>query len=917
LFTVYFTSFFTLLGREKQREEGREEGREEDREEPCQRHSLTPKCQFFGSGADMIARAFAVLLLVFLAITPAGAQERRQLDATRTDRAPSVDGRLDDEAWRSARWTSGFVQREPVEGAPAPSPTSVAVLFDDDAIYIGARMTSSVPVRALVTRRDREGSSEQLIVSLDSYHDLRTAYSFGVTAAGVRIDYFHGDDNRAVRDYTFDPVWLARTHRDSAGWTAEMRIPFTQLRFNAAAMQTWGVNVVRLIPALNEEDHLTLVRRNDAGWASRMGALVGLSDIRPSRRVELTPYAASDARLRGNPDPRNPFEHRSDVSARIGGDLKVGLGPNLTLDATFNPDFGQVEADPAEVNLSQFETFFSERRPFFVEGSQLLRANGAGWFYSRRVGAPPHLRAPGDFAEAVQTSTILGAAKITGRLASKTNVGIFAALTDRETARGFRLSDSSITTSEVEPRTAYGVARVQREFGQFGSNVGAILTGLHRDFDASSPSSSVLARSAASGALDWNFRTRNGAYTWIGAIGFGGVRGDSAAILRVQQTAVHYFQRPDASHVRLDPSRRSLGGSMLSTTLSKNAGSVLWQVGGFREASGLEVNDAGRLGSADDQGGYVTLRYRQTKPSPRYRNYELGYSNYTEWNIGGLRQNFIHTLFGSMTFTNFWSSYLDVGYYAPNLADELTRGGPLMGRARTYTTNFQLANAPASKTRLSMAVSAFTDAASGKGADVSSSISIRPGTQWELALDPRYSHNVIARQFVASLAGGSAATFGRRYVFSAIERSELVTRLRLNYAFTPDVTLETYLEPFVSAGRYYGQGELPAAGSYALRVYGTDGTTATRDAAGNVQVTDGAQSFTLANRDFTVRSLRSNVVTRWEWRPGSTLFLVWQQNRGASDPIGPLVRPGGLFDAFSATGDNFLAVKVSYWIAAR
>jgi hypothetical protein len=461
------------------------------------------------------------------------------------------------------------------------------------------------------------------------------------------------------------------------------------------------------------------------------------------------------------------------------------------------------------------------------------------------------------------------------------------------------------------------VVRLQKEFGQFGSNVGGIITGLHRQFDAGSPSSSVLTRSAVSGAFDWNLRTRNGAYTWVGALGFGGARGDSAAITRLQQTVVHYYQRPDASHVELDPSRRSLGGSMVSTTFQKNAGRVLWQLGGFREAPGLEVNDAGRLGSADDQGAYVTLRYRQTTPTTRYRSYEVGYSNYLEWNFGGIRQNFINTAFGSMTFKNFWSTYVDFNYYAPNLADETTRGGPLMGRARTLLSNFQLANGPASKTRWSMAATGFNDAAGGKGADVSSSISIRPGTQWELSVDPRYSHNVNARQYVTTLANGSPATFGRRYIFSAIERSELVTRLRLNYAFSPDVTLETYLEPFVSAGRYYGQGELPAAGSYALRVYGTDGTTATLDAAGNVRVTDGAVAFTLPNRDFTVRSLRSNVVTRWEWRPGSTLFLVWQQNRAASEAAGPLVRPGGLFDSFSATGDNFFAVKVSYWISAR
>lgn len=356
---------------------------------------------------------------------------------------------------------------------------------------------------------------------------------------------------------------------------------------------------------------------------------------------------------------------------------------------------------------------------------------------------------------------------------------------------------------------------------------------------------------------------------------------------------------------------------MVSTTVAKSAGRVLWQLYTFREWPGLEINDAGRLRSADDQGGALSLRYRQTTPGTRHHNYEVGYSNCLEWNFGGIRNVFVNTAFGSITWKNFWTTYADFSYETPNLSDGMTRGGPLMGQLAVRSGNLQVANSAGSKTRWNAAMGGSQDAESGGGGYVSASISVRPGTQWELTVDPRYSRSIGSRQFVSNLAGGTAATFGRRYIFSAIERSELVTRWRLNYALTPDVTFETYLEPFVSSGRYYDHGELPAAGSFTLRRYGSDGTTAVRDAAGNVRVTDGAQSFTIANRDFTVRSLRSNLVTRWEWRPGSTLFLVWQQNRAASDPSGPLVRTRGLLDAFSATGDNYFAVKLSYWIAAR
>ncbi|MFN2567855.1 MAG: DUF5916 domain-containing protein, partial [Gemmatimonadaceae bacterium] len=527
------------------------------------------------------------LCTALLASAPSDTAPTKRLRATRVaEGAVRVDGRLSEPAWRGTEVASGFIQREPTEGSPASERTEVVVLYDDEALFVGARMYSRNPraVRALVTRRDREGSSEQLIVSLDTYRDKLTAYTFAVTPAGVRIDYYHSADFESRRDYSYDPVWEARTSIDSLGWTAELRIPFSQLRFNPGdGDQVWGVNLVRMIPAANEIAYWILVPRNATGWASRFGELVGIAGIRASRRAEVVPYVASDARLERVDDPRNPFAADRKVGVRAGGDVKMGLGPGLTLDATLNPDFGQVEADPAEVNLSAFETFFDERRPFFVEGAPLFQPSGPGWFYSRRIGASPRASPDADYVEERQQTTILGAAKVTGRLPSGLSVAALAALTDREYAR---FVDTAYVDGDggsglavprrtgrvaVSPRTGYGVVRLQQQFGANASTAGVILTGVRRDLSGRDFAATVLTRDAYSGGVDWRLRWKRGEYDGSGYAGLSHVAGDTAALNAIQQSSRHYFQRPDAKRVRLDPLRTTLSGFTAGTGVSKLA----------------------------------------------------------------------------------------------------------------------------------------------------------------------------------------------------------------------------------------------------------------------------------------------------------------------------------------------------------
>jgi hypothetical protein len=775
--------------------------------------------------------------------------------------------------------------------------------------------TSPGAIRALVTRHDREGSSEQLIVSLDTHHDRRTAYTFAVTPASVRIDYYHPSDDEDSRDDGFDPVWQTQARIDSLGWTAEMRIPFSQLRFTAAPQQVWGVNVVRSVPARNERSYWSLVRRNEPGWASRMGTLTGIRDVRPSRRIEIMPYVAVDSRLESEIDRADPFARKHETNARAGADLKVGLGPSFTLDVTLNPDFGQVEADPAEVNLTAFETFFDERRPFFTEGAELLE--GRGFFYSRRIGAAPPGDADADFADRIDHTSILGAAKLTGRTSSRLALSALAAVTGRERVRTFDTTSRSFGDVVVAPLTGYAVVGAQQQFGASGSTVSAVLTAVHRDLEEGSALADVVSRSALSGIAEGRVRWAGGKYDASAHAAFTHVRGDSGAILALQQSSSRYWQRPDLSELWLDARRRTLNGTMFGINHSKLAGTHwLWDIDYWQEAPGLEPNDIGAFGSVDDRGVAWDLIYRETRPRGWYRSYSLAVGSSHDWNYEGSKQR--SEIFGEFntTLSNYLELGSDVWYNPRGRSDDLTRGGPIMGTGRSWGAAFEIDGREGARTQWEIELDGEREEFGGWSSEIQGDFTFHPGTQWEISVSPSWEQSEAPRQYVMALEGGRAETFGTRYVFGHVDRSEVALRVRANYTFTPNLTLETYAEPFASSGHFHSFGELLAPRSTELLEYGSQGTTITRNADGSHTVTADAQTFTIENDDFNVRSLRSNVVLRWEWRPGSALFLVWQQDQEADRPFAR-ARPGDLFDAFSTRGDSFFAVKVSYWLPVR
>ncbi|MFN8650318.1 MAG: DUF5916 domain-containing protein [Gemmatimonadales bacterium] len=826
-----------------------------------------------------------------------------------------VDGKLDEAAWEQAAWRTDFLDKEPVQGATPSGSTAVAFFYDEHALYIGARMASANPagIPRSVSRRDQFTDAEHLVIALDTYHDRRTAYSFVISSGGVRSDYYHPSDGEGSRDYTWDPVWDAAVTRDDQGWIAEARIPFSQLRFTAAGTQEWGVQINRWMPRVNEDVYWIVIPQDETGWSSRFGLLEGIEGVKPSRRMELVPYVATNGTFR-SATPGDPFEDGSRFTTRAGTDFKMGLGPNLTLDATVNPDFGQVEADPAEVNLSAFETFFSERRPFFTEGAQLLRGNGPNYFYSRRVGQAPRGEASGDFIDRPSNATILGAGKVSGRLRGGTSMAFLTAVTDRETARTYDSASARFGRASIEPLTFYGVGRAQQEFGSSQSVVGVSLTTVERGL-GDSGLRSLLARRAITGGADWTLRFRGGAYVVNGFAGMSHVAGSPGAMLAVQQSPAHFMQRPDATEFRLDSTRTSLTGWTAALSASKNAGTHwLWSVGGSAESPLLELNDAGRLQSANDLEASGQLRYREIQPGPLFYRWSTNVFVGKAWNYGGIARGTQASWGNNFTLRNYWRVFVGAFGERPGLNDDLTRGGPLMGNPGSWGGDLNLAGYEASPAYWDLSLNLRRDDAGGWNRSLAGSIRVRPSPAVQISITPRWQRGVSSRQYVEARDSGSAATYGGRYIFAKVDRTTLSAQARVNYAFTPALSLELYAEPFAASGRYFAFGELPRARSYRIRRYGTDGTTVTTQPDGSRVVSDGATSFTIDTRDFNVLSFRSNLVLRWEWHPGSTLFMVWQQDR-----FGEATRNVGtrsLVDSFGAEGSNFVALKVSYWLAA-
>ncbi len=835
---------------------------------------------------------------------------------------PTIDGRVDDDpGWANSPILSDFTQRDPNEGEPGTERTEVVVTYTNDALYVGVRAFDSQPdqITAQLTRRDAHSPSDWIAISIDSYHDRRTAFQFMVNPAGVKRDIYLFDDTN--QDDSWDAVWDVKTSRDELGWSAEFRIPFSQLRFPKADENVFGFNVYRRINRLNEEQYWKLLPKEESGVVSRFGDLNGIRGIDPPRRIEILPYTVGTQAYAPSVDG-DPFRDGNTMAANVGADINVGLTSNITLSATVNPDFGQVEADPAVVNLSAFETFFPEKRPFFTEGLDIFQfplGSGDGGretlFYTRRIGRRPQgsADARGGYAESLNHTTIYTAAKISGKTPSGWTLGLVGAATAEERA-SVRDSIGTRHQDVVEPFSGYLVGRLAREFREGKTRIGTFGTMVQRKL----PDNLDFLRSAAyTLGTDFSHRFANNTYSLNISLVGSRIVGSQEAIELAQRSPARYYQRPDADHVTFDPTRTSLTGYAGSFMFAKNAGNWRGAIGGDTRSPGFEVNDLGFQQQADMASQWSWLSHRWLKPGKIFRRVQVNVNQWSGWNYNGDRLYTGGNFNWNYQLSNYWGGYMGLNRNLAGLSTGALRGGPAFVRPGAWN-GFGGFNSDNRKMVRGGVNGWFwvQDEDGGSAYGISPNISLRPAGNLDFSIGPRFNKQKDLWQYLQT----STVFDNPEYLHGELRQTTVSMTFRGNFTFTPDLSLQVYAEPFISTGRYdsYRTVTDPRGATLADRFQTFTADQVVKDESGNVSLDfdrDGTTDVDLGNPDFTFLSFRSNFVLRWEYAPGSTVFFVWQHGRSDFSNDNQFHLGGGVKGLFEAPMANTFLVKVNYWLS--
>ena len=880
-----------------------------------------------------------------------------RVGAARANEPIDIDGQLDEAVWSQAIPITDFIQELPIEGQPGTQRTEVRIAYDDDAVYVGAMLYDSGELTGRMSRRDAgSGDFDFLAVSFDSFHDHQTSYRFSVNLSGSFGDAFAGGvaggggggggrgGGGGAGDTSWDPVWTRATQVTDEGWSAEFRIPFSQLRFNPGDAQVWGIRVERHIHRSQERTVFPFIPTLETGGASRYAHLDGIGGIQAGQRLELLPYVTARgeylhfAGAAGNTFS-NPYRTGSDEFGDAGIDLKYRLTSNVTLDATVNPDFGQVELDPSVINLTDFETRYEERRPFFVEGADIFTFGEGGPggstgrppepLYTRRLGRAPQGSVPSSavFSDVATTTTILGAAKVTGRTSGGWSLGVLNALTAEETAR---YSDVDEVRSEavVEPMTNYFVGRLRRQFRGGETRFGMIATAVHRSLDDTGMDE-VLHSAAYSGGVDFAHEWSNRTYRFSSMLVASHVEGSAAAVLRTQRSSSRYFQRPDAWNLDLDPAATSLGGYFAFADFNKQAGALTTKVAVSLSSPGLEVNDMGFQSAADRIVLDTNMQYSQPVPGRVLRNWSLRWGPDASWNYAGDRIHGEANGNFNFQFLNYWGVGTRLAFTLSNDDDRLTRGGPIATTPQRWSGTVNLNSDSRRSVVGGLTYDWANDEAGGWRQDLSLNLSASPNEILRVELSPSLARRLETAQYVTAVSDELAtATYGERYLFADLDQTTFSVATRVDFTLSPAVSFQLYVEPFISTGDYQTLKEFARRRDFEFLQYGDDVGTLSQAPSGPYTVDpDGAGpavAFNVTNRDFSRRSLIGNAVLRWEWRQGSTLYLVWQQQRidsltnrgptGTDEWVGEFDLSRDVADMFDARADNVFAVKVSYWL---
>jgi hypothetical protein len=864
--------------------------------------------------------------------TPSSVSAQLKVVAVRTSEPVVVDGVLSESVWRRPGVTD-FKQKRPFEGSPPSQKTEVWVAYDGEAVYVAARMHDTAPdsIMQVLGRRDQDLTADWFALYIDPYYDKRSGFFFAVSAAGSLVDGTLYNDE--WDDDTWDGVWEGRAHIDGEGWTAEMKIPYSQLRFQQKPSYVWGVNFRRSIGRHYERDFIVYTPNKESGFVSRFVDLVGIDNVTPPRDIQVLPYITTRAEYTQHP-PNDPFHDGARYLPGLGADFKVGLGSNLTLDATVNPDFGQVEVDPAVVNLSDVETFYQEKRPFFIEGANTFSFGRGGsnnywsfnWgdpdiFYSRRIGRSPQGSLPSyDYADLPLGTHIIGAGKLTGKIAGTWNIGMIHALTSREFAE---IQSGNVKSSaEIEPLTYYGVARAQRDFNEGKQGLGVMTTLASRDFSDQSLRSQINSNALVVGVDGWTFLDSDKSLVLTGWSALSTIHGSQSRMIALQRESRHYLQRPDASHVRVDSAATSLTGYGARFMVNKQKGSMT-----LNAAIGLidpkfDVNDLGFLWRTDVINYHFATGYKWTDPTGWYNNINFNVAIFGSYNFGGIKTWHGYWASGYWELPSFYSFRLAYAYNPYSYDTRSTRGGPTMLNPLGWEVDFGFSSD--SRKPVVLGLYGFTYlGGGGEQYSTEADIQVKPMPNITLSVGPSLSRNITQAQWVGSYEDPYATqTFGNRYVFADLNQVTLAANIRLNWTFTPHLSLQLFAQPLISSGAYRNFKEFLQPSTFNFQVFGTAGSTIKeqRDVAGAVAAyevdADGAgpsQLYSFSNPDFSFKSLRGNAVLRWEYRPGSTLYLVWTQSRSDSETLGEFQFNRAMSRLWSARPDNIFMLKFTYW----
>lgn len=873
-----------------------------------------------------------IFLIIFLILTgniyPQSSAEKKIYNTKFTGTSPSIDGSDNEECWSEVDWGSDFIQMDPEENRPPSQQTSFKILYDDNNLYVFVRAFDSEPekISRIITRRDNF-IGDRVTVVIDSYFDKQTAFAFTAMASGAK-----GDETVTMNgnywDDSWNPVWYLKTSKDEKGWCAELKIPLNQLRFGNKQEQVWGIQVSRQLYRLEERSAWQFIPKGSPGTIHLFGELHGIRNIRPRKHLELLPYTVAKTE-RFEKEEGNPFMNGKSTDFSGGLDGKIGITNDLTVDFTINPDFGQVEADPSEVNITAFETYFSEQRPFFVEGKNIYefepnntitisKLAGDNLFYSRRIGRYPHYYpqvSAGEFVEMPDATTILGSAKLSGKTRKGLAIGILESLTSNEKAL---IDNSGLRTKEsVEPLTNYFVGRLKKDFNKGETVLGGIITAVNREIN--DPALFFLPSSAYTGGIDFQHNWKERTYYVAANMEFSNILGRESAITSLQRSSARYFQRPDAGHLQVDSSLTSLSG--LGGTVKFGRGSnkkIQFETSLTLRSPGLEFNDIGYMRYSDVIHHATWVAYYIRNPFAIFNNFYLNTNYWLYWDFSGKLLSANANMNFNTQFRNKWRLNGSFTRQGEHISTSMLRGGPSFTVPGELSINMNI-NSNQSKKIIFNAgfYKGLGDERNYRAGEYWGTLRFLPFNSLSASISPDYSINRTDLQYVSTvnLAGEE------KYLFGRLNMKTLALIIRLNYTVNPELSIEYYGQPFVSAGRYSEFKKITNAnGSDFSNRYHTFADDEIRyDEAGKSyfvdENSDGTTDYSIADPNFNFREFRSNLVIRWEYLPGSTVYLVWSQGRTSSGYDGLFSYGNDMKNLFDIVPHNVFLVKLSYWFS--